>query len=225
MSYKYLSIAAAAALAVCSAGAQAAAVELTTNGGFETGTFVGWTNFASAPNTVAIDPAGSTLSGGGSFSGEMSVVTAPGDVLFKQANVGAGFVLAGETVTVSFDVKGTFVNGAVAFAELFSELSGGGTSKSVILGNAPLFAQGKGNLADWTRFTFTSELGPDVSGGITLQLKGGTGADLGSTATVFWDNASLTVDRVPAIPEPGTYAMLLAGLGVVGFMARRRRAA
>jgi hypothetical protein len=27
---------------------------------------------------------------------------------------------------------------------------------------------------------------------------------------------------VPAVPEPETYAMLLAGLGIVGFMARRR---
>jgi hypothetical protein len=29
---------------------------------------------------------------------------------------------------------------------------------------------------------------------------------------------------VPAIPEPETYALMLAGLGIVGFMARRRRA-
>lgn len=28
---------------------------------------------------------------------------------------------------------------------------------------------------------------------------------------------------VPGIPEPGTYALMLAGLGVVGFMARRRK--
>ncbi|CAG1017829.1 hypothetical protein BURC_02526 [Burkholderiaceae bacterium] len=29
---------------------------------------------------------------------------------------------------------------------------------------------------------------------------------------------------VPGIPEPETYALMLAGLGIVGFMARRRRA-
>ena len=29
----------------------------------------------------------------------------------------------------------------------------------------------------------------------------------------------------PAIPEPGTYALMLAGLGVVGFIGRRRKAA
>lgn len=28
---------------------------------------------------------------------------------------------------------------------------------------------------------------------------------------------------IPAIPEPGTYTMLLAGLGLIGFMARRRK--
>jgi len=33
-----------------------------------------------------------------------------------------------------------------------------------------------------------------------------------------------TSSSVTAVPEPETYAMLLAGLGLVGFMARRRKA-
>ena len=33
----------------------------------------------------------------------------------------------------------------------------------------------------------------------------------------------MRVGEVPAIPEPGTYAMLLAGVGAVGLVVRRRR--
>jgi hypothetical protein len=34
---------------------------------------------------------------------------------------------------------------------------------------------------------------------------------------------SLLSMEIPAIPEPETYALMLAGLGVIGFLARRRR--
>jgi len=40
-------------------------------------------------------------------------------------------------------------------------------------------------------------------------------------AGFIWPSAD---NLVMAIPEPGTYALMLAGLGLVGFMARRRRA-
>jgi hypothetical protein len=38
-----------------------------------------------------------------------------------------------------------------------------------------------------------------------------------------YDLVSLPLSPVPGIPEPGTYAMMLAGLGVIGYMARRRQ--
>lgn len=38
-----------------------------------------------------------------------------------------------------------------------------------------------------------------------------------------WGLNNITVEGVSAVPEPETYAMLLAGLGMIGFMARRRK--
>lgn len=39
----------------------------------------------------------------------------------------------------------------------------------------------------------------------------------GNTNTVF------TVTNIAAVPEPETYAMMLAGLGMLGFSARRKK--
>jgi hypothetical protein len=39
-----------------------------------------------------------------------------------------------------------------------------------------------------------------------------------------WDDFVVGLNPTAPIPEPQTYALLLAGLGVVGFVARRRRA-
>ena len=62
----------------------------------------------------------------------------------------------------------------------------------------------------------------------TLSLIGGTaftkvgigGLDLNGASKGF----DLDAASISAVPEPETYAMMLAGLGVVGWMARRRKA-
>ena len=48
---------------------------------------------------------------------------------------------------------------------------------------------------------------------------GGCGGDLETIQLWVW----AVRDSVPAVPEPETYAMLLAGLGLLGFIARRRK--
>lgn len=58
--------------------------------------------------------------------------------------------------------------------------------------------------------------------GDTLWIRWNDVNDTGNDHGLGIDNVSLSVTA--AVPEPGTYAMLLAGLGAVGFIARRRRA-
>ena len=95
-------------------------------------------------------------------------------------------------------------------------------------------------------FDFASVVGTTTAAAVDGNVAGKV-ANLGGTVTTNWaagdtlwvrwtdiDNTGgdhgLAIDNVSfsvataAVPEPGTYTMLLAGLGAVGFIARRRRA-
>lgn len=61
-------------------------------------------------------------------------------------------------------------------------------------------------------------MGGPTSGMFDLDVFTGTS---GSTASL---NFGGSVTLTQAIPEPETYALMLAGLGAIGFMARRRKA-
>lgn len=191
--------------------AHAAPVELTVNGGFETGDDTGFTSFPTPSSTFEIS---SDFASSGNFGAEVFNNTAASSAVIQQLRIGEGFVVSGEQVQISFDARGETTNGGVVFAEFFSELASEGVSSTEILGNAPLALS-----SAFQTFTFTTLTGSDVGGGVTLQFAVVTGGDAGSTARVEVDNLSVTVER---IPEPASLAIL--GLGATALLARRRRA-
>ncbi len=64
-----------------------------------------------------------------------------------------------------------------------------------------------------------------LAGNYDLQISGTAGAFGGAYwggATLVTNNSALFSPSAP-VPEPETYAMMLAGLGLMGFVARRRK--
>jgi hypothetical protein len=170
---------------------------LTINGDFETGDTCGWEFF---PNDGTFG-ATTAESNGGTYSGNL-VASVPGGggpasfPVIKQANIGIGTVQADSTATVSFDLKGSIVGaGGVVFVEFFSELSGGGTSAAGIIAQ-PVPTN------EWVNYSISVTTGPDVSGGVTLQLKADCGANPGCTVDTYWDNVSVTVAYSSASVPP-----------------------
>ncbi len=173
------------------AGGGGASGEQAVNGDFETGDNAGWTEFPGGGIISYEATPGIPLSGG-SFSGRLQAAAGQ-DVIFKQANLAVGGVSPGDTIVVSFDLYGSLTGiSGVVFGEFFSEVSGGGTSAADFISpggtNAPLTPT-----ATWTTYTNTVTAGPDVSGGITLQLKAGCGAVVGCAVDAYFDNISIDI--------------------------------
>ena len=166
---------------VCEAGGG----ELTVNGGFEQGAGLpGWTLFCDAAGASC--EATTAEAAAGLWSGNVAVQGGPSDSLIKNANIGIGTVQPNSSCDVSFDLKGSTTDGGVVFVEFFSELSGGGTSSSVILLGPPTFPTDT-----WTNYSFNTPTGPDVSGGVTVQLKASCGAVANCAVDAYFDNVSV----------------------------------
>ncbi|MBT8073406.1 MAG: IPTL-CTERM sorting domain-containing protein [Xanthomonadales bacterium] len=218
----------ALALTMFAGAAQAAITDVAVNGDFETGDFTGWTLFPGS-----LGPAGQTIVAGNPGSAARLLETAPAANIIKQANLLPGEWTEGQLIEIQFDISGTAGAGGVLFAELFSELSGGGTSKAEILGGGPLFPDA--NPEVWTTYNFSGTVGPDSSGGITLQFNSACAPVEGCIADYRIDNVIITADiegpvgppispRTSAIPTTSQWALIMLTmlLGLVVFTNRKR---
>jgi hypothetical protein len=77
--------------------------------------------------------------------------------------------------------------------------------------------------SNWSKGTSIGLIGKDMKvAGHSYSYVLGFDDSAGRTKLGDWDDFVVGVNLAP-VPEPETYALMLAGLGVVGFVARRRR--
>lgn len=212
---------------------------LTITGGQISGSINGGSG---SQNTLSVDAgAGNSFAYSGAISNFSKVEVKSGDVSFSGISSYSGATqLSGGTLTLvgaqrlSADSAlilngGTLrLNNAGADDQRFASLSLTADS-SVLLGGSSLTFGALGTLVDGTTLTFSEA----ASGVYAFRLLGDYSANSsfltllnathinGQGATYAFDGTYTTV--LAAVPEPSTYAMLFAGLGLMGLVARRRR--
>ena len=140
----------------------------------------------------------------------------------------------GALLTIGTDFIGSFnTTGIQSLYNTYASYAFGELTMSF---SSPVNAFGFNWGAADTTWTLTAyDSGSSILGTFALPATGGSNAGefygLGgfssaiSYATIIGDRTDYVfVDNlITAVPEPETYAMLLAGLGLLGFMARRRK--
>ena len=110
-------------------------------------------------------------------------------------NVAAG---VDDALSFYYSSPNTIAGGVKAYAGL----NGTGT----LLGSFDIAANHAGDYVNWTNVTFNYI---------------GTAQSFDFTAS----DSFLGFDNIAAVPEPETYALMLAGLSMIGFSARRKKMA
>ncbi|MEO8298908.1 MAG: PEP-CTERM sorting domain-containing protein [Burkholderiales bacterium] len=142
-----------------------------------------------------------------------SSATLPDTVAFASQAV----ALSGDSATLTQTLSNLVVGGSYDFSFDYFRTAGTGSAIHYDLAGATsLSGDGFGSSsisALVPPYSFTA-----LSNAVTITFNG-----IAATTAVI-DNVTLTGPvAVSAVPEPETYAMLLAGLGAIGLMSRRRR--
>lgn len=227
MSFKSLSIVAAAALMLVAGAAQAQTVNGFSNGGFESGATVAGTQ-GPADDWLRFN-SGYTLSTDartGSYAAQLSSVAFAAAILVQNSIDQGGLapLVAGDTPTFSFWAKGfAGSTGNVNYALRYLDGTG-----NILATSNNVFFQAALNTTSYTQFT--NNLGAVPVGAVAafVEFSQGIGPIGTGPAGENWLPGLVLIDDVylgvaAPVPEASTYAMMLAGLGVVGSIVRRRR--
>ncbi len=215
----------AASAALCTAGAAGAQANLLVNGSFESGAFV---NQGSVTMQVA---AGSTLITGWTVVTDTTawigagnpwgLAASDGSFFLDLTNYQSGAPFAGLSQTIATTPGATY---SLTF-ELGSSNFWGRPSAVVASagGTSATFSSGTtGGNNDWAQETMQFVA---TSASTVVVLQGTAGANyigLDNAAVEFVSGPGVP-PPVTAIPEPGTWALMLAGVAVLGALMRRRR--
>jgi hypothetical protein len=241
MSIKALSIVAGATLALCGVAAQAQTTGLL-NGGFEVAPN-GPGEFADGWQSANGVTRSSAQAHSGSYSALFTILDGnPGGTGLFQNSIDHGGLLPvdplnwGTAPTLSFWIKGNTsetgnLNYALRYLDGIGNILNSGSASAVTLwtGNSE---------RDWTQITRSpNTVIPVNTAAVFLEMTlaagpSGTFPGCGPTGSfcnwgtpqVYLDDVSLNLAfPVAAVPEPESYALMLAGLAIVGGIVRRRR--
>lgn len=203
-----------AALVFASASlAGSAAFAQTTGGGTTTG---------STSNVVGNTPQTINLTDGAGFFGDTFAANNQGSTFSDRFNFNVANMTGTGTGTsgTGTGTTGTGMNSLDAIISSISRTADTGlaiTGLSLYNSAGTLVSSGK-MLDQGTVDVWTISGNNLASGNYYLQV---TGNLVGNTGAAFGGAISMAAP----VPEPETYGMMLAGLGVLGFLARRRKAA
>jgi PEP-CTERM motif len=212
MSIKTFSIVAAAAMSLF-AGAASAVTNGFANGSFETAGMStpaeGWLSFQAGytRSSDAFD---------GSFAALLAAPQLQAAIMEQNAvkDGGLSSLVVGDTPMFSFWTKGDAGSrGNVNFQLRYLNSNG-----NIIKESGPQFFQSQLKSNEWTKISY--DLGAVPAGATAAFVLFAHATGDGTVGGVLVDDVILGV-----VPEPGTYALMLAGLAGVGLMARHRRAA